>query len=90
MSLKITRYQEHAMKISLLVRVFLKGTVKQIEKERINDPLRFSKVSSKSCIPTFYNFAVKFTVKFTIFLESSLLFTVPVVFSVYKQKFTGQ
>ena len=35
-----------------------KGTVKQIEKSLINDPLRVSKVSWKFRIPAIYNFEV--------------------------------
>ena len=52
----------------------IKGTVMQIEKALINDRLSVSKVSWKFRIPTIYNFAVKFAVKFATFLKSSLLF----------------
>ena len=38
--------------------IFVKGTVMQIEKSLINDPLRVSKVSWKFQIPAIYNFVV--------------------------------
>ena len=38
--------------------VTIEGTVMQIEKALINDRLQVSKVSSKFCIQTIYNFAI--------------------------------
>ena len=54
------------------------------EKALISGRLRVSKVSLKLRIATTYNFAIP--VKFTVFLKSSLLFAVSIVFFVYKQK----
>ena len=58
-------------------------TVMQIEKALMNDFLHVLKVSWKFRIPTIYNFAVIYGWNFAIFLKSSLLLTVSIVFSVY-------
>ena len=52
----------------------IKGTITQIEKALINDRLRVSRINQKFLIPTIYNFAVIYHVKFAIFLKISLLF----------------
>ena len=58
----------------------------QIEKALINDCLRASKVSWKFGIPTIYNSAVICSWNLAIFVKSSLLLTVCIVFPVFKLK----
>ena len=62
----------------------------QIEKARINDRLRISKLSWKSRIPTIYNFAVIYPWNLLFTEKVAYFLTVSTVFSVYKQKFTAQ
>ena len=58
----------------------------EIEKALINDRLCVSKVSWKFGIPTIYNSAVICLWNLAIFVKSSLLLTVCIVFSVFKLK----
>ena len=69
---------------------FLKGTVMQIEKALINNPLRASEVSWKFHVPTIYNFAVIYPWNLLFSWKVAYLSAVPIVFSIYKQNFTGQ
>ena len=62
----------------------------QIEKARINDRLRISKLSWKSRIPTIYNFAVIYPWNLLFTEKVAYFLRVSTVFSVYKQKFTAQ
>ena len=52
----------------------------------MNDCLRVSKVSGKFRIPFIYNFALYLQYNFAIFLNSRLLLTVSIVFSVHINK----
>ena len=61
--------------------VFLKVTVRQIEKPLINDCLRVSKISWKFCIPTIYNFAVIYPWNLLFFEKVPYILTVSIVFS---------
>ena len=58
----------------------------QIENTLINDHLRVSKITENFAF-NYLKFCCNLPVKFANFLKSSLLFTVSVVFSAYKQNF---
>ena len=70
--------------------MFLKVAVMQIEKALINDHLHVSKISWKFRMPTIYNFAVIYPWNLLFLKKVAYFFTVSIVFSVYKQKFTTQ
>ena len=68
----------------------VKGTVMQIEKALINDPLLVSKVSWKFRIATIYNFAVIFPWNLLFSQKVIYFLTISIVFSFCKQNFTVQ
>ena len=66
------------------------GTVMQIEKAVINDPIHVSKTSWKFRIPTIFIFTVVSPWNLLFPQKVAYFLTVSIIFSVYKQNFTAQ
>ena len=62
----------------------------QIQKALMNERFRVSEVSSKFGIVTTYIFVVIYLWNVLVSWKVVYFFTVPIVFSVYKQDFTAQ